>query len=133
MAGYKPYKRRHEEVVAVEKTLTNVETNALGRSLVKEFVKFDAKDKEDAPEDEITNVANTIRWEPRMDRNPPAIILIRRGKERKTIATISQDGAYASLYQSWKPIIESWRLERATNGNKRTKHEKFGVGASPSG
>jgi hypothetical protein len=79
----------------------------------------------------ITDLKYDVRWEPLADRFPTAIKLVRRGKGKQYIATISKDGLFADLYASWEPIIRRWELERAANGKRRTNHDKIGNGNHP--
>lgn len=71
-----------------------------------------------------------LRWTPINGRKDPAIIIQRRGKDRRVLATISKNGKFASHYQSWQPVIERWKAEREQTG-KRTDHAKLGAGAIP--
>jgi hypothetical protein len=89
-------------------------------------------------EDDITNkfhtiekVRDDIRWERLADRNPPGIKLIRRGKEKEYVATISKTGTYAGLYASWEPILAELERKKVTNGGRRIKHDEIGNGVNP--
>jgi hypothetical protein len=79
----------------------------------------------------IENLKYDVRWEPLADRFPTAIKLVRRGKSKQYIATISKDGQFAALYASWEPVIRRWELEREANGKRRTNHNKIGNGNHP--
>jgi hypothetical protein len=79
----------------------------------------------------IEKLKYDVRWEPLADRFPTAIKLVRRGKSKQYIATISKDGQFADLYTSWEPIIRRWELEREANGHRRTNHNKIGNGNHP--
>ena len=71
-------------------------------------------------------VAN-IRWQIANER---AVVLLPRGGPRKAIATISPT-CNAEFWPSWEPIVREWMAERAANGKKRIKHDKFANGDMP--
>ena len=68
-----------------------------------------------------------IRW---WIANERSVVLLPRGKDRKTIATISPTHN-AEFWPSWEPIVLAWLVERAANGKKRIKHDKFANGELP--
>ena len=51
--------------------------------------------------------ASSLRWQIADDRYPPAVVILMRGKERKTVATISPTSPFAHLYPSWQPVIKA--------------------------
>lgn len=75
--------------------------------------------------------ASALRWQIANDRYPPAVVILTRGKERKTVATISPPSPFAHLYPSWRPVIKAWLGRRIANGGKRTNHEEIANGEMP--
>ena len=75
--------------------------------------------------------ASSLRWQVANDRYPPAVVILTRGKERKTVATISPTSPYAHLYPSWQPVIGAWISKRLANGKKRVNHEEIANGDMP--
>ena len=75
--------------------------------------------------------ASSLRWQIANDRYPPAVVILERGKSRKTVATISPTSPFAHLYPSWKPVIKAWLGKRIANGGKRTNHEEIANGEMP--
>lgn len=75
--------------------------------------------------------AKGLRWQIANDRYPPAVVIMRRGKDRKAIATISPTSPFASLYPSWQPVIKDWICKRIANGGKKTNHEEIANGEMP--
>ena len=75
--------------------------------------------------------ASSIRWQIANDRYPPAVVILMRGKERKTVATISPTSPFAHLYPSWQPVIGAWISKRLANGKKRVNHQEIANGDMP--
>ena len=75
--------------------------------------------------------ASALRWQVANDRYPPAVVILMRGKERKTVATISPTSPFAHLYPSWQPVIKAWLSKRIANGGKRTNHQEIANGEMP--
>ena len=75
--------------------------------------------------------ASSLRWQVANDRYPPAVVILTRGKERKTVATISPTSPFARLYPSWQPVIGAWISKRLANGKKRVNHEEIANGDMP--
>ena len=75
--------------------------------------------------------ASSLRWQVANDRYPPAVVILTRGKERKTVATISPTSPFAHLYPSWQPVIGAWISKRLANGKKRVNHEEIANGDMP--
>ena len=71
-------------------------------------------------------IAN-VRW---WIANERSVVILPRGKYRKAIATISPTHN-AEFWPSWEPIVQAWLAERAANGKKRIKHDKFANGEMP--
>ncbi len=90
---------------------------------------FEKSEKNDYKQ--FTNVKDDVRWEQLPHLNPPGIKLIRRGKEKEYIATISKTGAFAGLYASWEPILFELERQKSTNGGRRTRHDDVGSGIHP--
>lgn len=78
----------------------------------------------------ITNVRDD-RWERLPHLNPPGVKIIRRGKGKEYVATISKTGQFAGLYESWEPILAELERQKVTNGGKRVKHNALGGGVHP--
>ena len=82
-------------------------------------------------------IRSAIRWEPRPDRNPPAIVIMRCGSKKKgvsnVLAVISSTGEFSDFYPSWVPVLEDWkaRRSRSANGVSRVSHEGLGTGSMP--
>ena len=75
--------------------------------------------------------ASSLRWQIANDRYPPAVVILTRGKERKTVATISPTSPFAYLYPSWQPVIGAWISKRLANGKKRVNHQEIENGEMP--
>ena len=75
--------------------------------------------------------ASSLRWQVANDRYPPAVVILTRGKERKTVATISPTSPFAHLYPSWQPVIGAWISKRLANGKKRVNHQEIANGDMP--
>jgi len=71
-----------------------------------------------------------LRWTAVNGRKDPAIVIQRKGKDRRVLATISKQGMFADHYPSWQPVIEKWKAERQQTG-KRTNHALIGAGRMP--
>ena len=71
-----------------------------------------------------------LRWTAVNGRKDPAIVIQRKGKDRRVLATISKQGKFADHYQSWQPVIDKWKAERQQTG-KRTNHALIGAGRIP--
>jgi hypothetical protein len=71
-----------------------------------------------------------LRWTAVNGRKDPAIVIQRKGKDRRALATISKQGKFADLYPTWQPIIAKWKAERQQTG-KRTNHALIGAGRIP--
>lgn len=103
---------------------------AKANELVAEFVQFAAKSPEPT-----SLQADRLRWQIANDRFPPAVVILRRGKRQNGqsnyVATISNEGAFASLYPSWQPVIKDWISKRVANAGKRTNHSEFAGGDMP--
>lgn len=99
-------------------------------ALVQEFVSFAGGQVEPT-----RLLAGELRWQVANDRFPPAVVILRRGKRQpgqsNYVATISNDGAYASLYPSWEPVIRSWLSKRITNAGRRVNHKEITNGEMP--
>lgn len=81
----------------------------------------------------VSGIMDGIRWEPRPDRNPPSVVIMRRGKKVKgvsnVLAVISATGKYADLYPSWEPVLADWRSKGG--GGSRVKHNDLLSGSVP--
>ena len=75
--------------------------------------------------------ASSLRWQVANDRYPPAVVILTRGKERKTVATVSPTSPFAHLYPSWQPVIGAWISKRLANGKKRVNHQEIANGDMP--
>jgi formate-dependent phosphoribosylglycinamide formyltransferase (GAR transformylase) len=72
---------------------------------------------------------DTLRWSFVNGRKNPAVVIQKRGKDRRVLATISKQGEFASLYESWQPVVEAWKAERLQT--HRTDHSKLPKGKIP--
>jgi hypothetical protein len=86
--------------------------------------------------DAVANIKSRLRWEPRPDRNPPAVVIMRRGKKvagvSNVVAVISSTGKYADLYPSWAKALAELQEKKFANGVSRTSHDDLSTGALPS-
>lgn len=73
---------------------------------------------------------NDLRWTPINGRKDPAIVIQRRGRDRRVLATISKQGKYADMYASWQPVIDAWKA-RKQETNKRIDHDTLPKGELP--
>lgn len=71
-----------------------------------------------------------LRWTLVNGRKDPAVVIQRRGRDRRVLATISKQGKYARMYASWQPVIDAWKAERANTG-KRVDHDELPKGELP--
>lgn len=78
----------------------------------------------------IESIANKLRWYPR--GNPPAIVIVRRGANRKVLATISpKAGKWAHLYPTWERVLTELAKEKAALGVTRLSHDGMETGEIP--
>ena len=83
----------------------------------------------------VKSVVAKLRWEPRPDRNPPSILIMRRGSKIKgqsnVVASISSTGNFSDLYPSWEPILNEWRTRRSANDGSKVSHKGLNFGQVP--
>ena len=111
-----------------------VDVDELLTSLATRFANEQGVSKTD---ENIANIASQLRWEPRPDRNPPAVVIMRRGAKKKgvsnVLAVISADpqSKYSDLYPSWVPVLAKWQAKRIANSVSRVSHDDFPMGDAP--
>jgi hypothetical protein len=78
----------------------------------------------------VAALANKLRWYPR--GNPPAVVILKRGSDRKVLATISpKSGKYAHLYSTWNRVLTQLATEKAAKGISRMSHDGLSMGEIP--
>jgi hypothetical protein len=78
----------------------------------------------------VESIANRLRWYPR--GNPPAIVIVKRGSDRKVLATISpKSGRFSHLYPSWEKVLTVLANEKASKGISRMSHDGLEMGDVP--
>ena len=78
----------------------------------------------------IESIANRLRWYPRGD--PPAIVIVKRGSDRKVLATISpKSGRFTHLYPTWERVLTALATEKARQGISRMSHNGLEMGEIP--
>ena len=81
-------------------------------------------------EKSVDAIVSKLRWYPR--GNPPAIVIVRRGANRKVLATISpKSGKWAHLYPTWERVLTELAKEKAARGVSRLSHEGMEAGEIP--
>jgi hypothetical protein len=80
-------------------------------------------------EQAVESIAN-LRWYAR--GNPPAIVIVKRGSDRKVLATISpKSGRFTHLYPSWEKVLTVLASEKASKGISRMSHDGLEMGDVP--
>lgn len=75
-------------------------------------------------------IISKIRWYPRGD--PPAIVVVKRGADRKVLATISpKSGKWAHLYPTWQKVLAELAEKKSAENVKRRTHDDLSIGAIP--
>ena len=78
----------------------------------------------------VENLVSKLRWYPR--GNPPAVVIVKRGNDRKVLATISpKHGRFAHLYPSWRDVLIQLASEKAALRVSRLSHEGLEMGEVP--
>ena len=77
----------------------------------------------------VQEVANSIRW---YQNKAGAVVIVKRGKDRKVLATISpKDGAWSHLYPSWERVLTVLAKEKEAAGVSRLSHDGMDMGEVP--
>ncbi len=77
----------------------------------------------------VANIVSRIRWYP---NQAGAIVIVKRGGDRKVLATISpKSGKWAHLYPSWERALANLQAKKVANGVSRTSHDDLEPGAVP--
>ena len=81
---------------------------------------------------EIANEANVsdwhdLRWFAVGGDHPRSIVVVRRGKDKQTVTTISRTNNPAA-WESWKPVLAELQAERAITNKRRVSHKKLQTG-----
>ena len=78
----------------------------------------------------LDGIISKIRWYPR--GNPPAIIIVKRGSDRKVLATISpRSGRFTHLYPTWERVLTELAKEKSARGVSRLSHDGLAIGDIP--
>ena len=105
--------------------------------MLTEFVREITRQKrisneENNEENTVDDIVSNLRWYPR--GNPPAVVILRRGANRKVLATISpKSGKWSHLYKSWEPVLAQLAKEKEQEGVSRISHDGMEAGEIPKG
>jgi hypothetical protein len=81
---------------------------------------------------EIANEAHVkdwhdLRWFAVGGDNPRAIVILRRGANKKSVKTISAKLDPAA-WESWKPVLADLKAEKQKTNKRRVSHKKLKTG-----
>ena len=77
----------------------------------------------------VANIVSRIRWYP---NQAGAIVIVKRGKDRKVLATISpKEGKYTHLYPSWERALANLNAKKAVANVSRASHNDLESGVVP--
>lgn len=107
-------------------TLANTEQAALEEFARELAVELGISNQTNA----VEGIVSKIRWYPR--GNPPAIVIVRRGGDRKVLATISpKSGKWTHLYPSWERVLTELATRKAAENVARRTHDDLSMGEVP--
>lgn len=86
---------------------------------------------------EIANEANVsdwrdLRWFAVGGNKPRSIVVVRRGKSKQTVTTISKTNN-PTAWASWEPVLVELQTERAKTNKHRVSHDKLKTGSIGAG
>jgi len=110
---------------AVEQTANSLEREAMAE-LAKELAsELGISNQADA----VESIVSKVRWYP---NKAGAVLIVRRGKDRKLLATISPNkGKWTHLYPTWERVLTQLAKEKAAAGVSRLSHDGLATGAIP--
>jgi hypothetical protein len=77
----------------------------------------------------VQDIISRIRWYP---NKAGAIVIVKRGADRKVLATISpKSGEWSHLYPSWQKALAELNEKKVANGISRASHDGLSVGTVP--
>lgn len=80
-------------------------------------------------ENTVANIVSKIRWYP---NKAGAIVIVKRGTDRKVLATISpKSGKWSHLYPSWERALANLEAKKFANNVTRASHDDLEPGAVP--
>lgn len=75
------------------------------------------------------NIVSKIRWYP---NKAGAVVIVKRGADRKVLATISpKKGDWSHLYPSWQKALADLEAKKAAKSVSRLSHEGLATGDLP--
>lgn len=80
-------------------------------------------------EQSVANIVSKLRWYP---NKAGAIVIVKRGADRKVLATISPArGEWTHLYPSWEKALADLEAAKVANNVNRLSHEGLATGKIP--
>lgn len=77
----------------------------------------------------VKGIANSIRW---YQNKAGAVVIVKRGADRKVLATISpKSGIWSHLYPTWAKVLAKLEQEKLANSVSRMSHDGLGLGEVP--
>lgn len=77
----------------------------------------------------VQEIVSKIRW---YQNKAGAIVIVKRGKDRKVLATISpKEGEWSYLYPSWAKVLAELEAAKVANSLSRMSHDGLEMGAVP--
>ena len=77
----------------------------------------------------VEEIVSKIRW---YQNKAGAIVIVKRGADRKVLATISpKEGEWSSFYPSWAKVLAELEAAKVANGVSRLSHDGLEMGAVP--
>lgn len=77
----------------------------------------------------VANAVSKLRWYP---NKANAVVIVRRGADRKVLATISPNsGKWSHLYASWQPVLAELASRKETESVSRRTHDDLEMGSVP--
>lgn len=77
----------------------------------------------------LANIVSKIRWYP---NKAGAVVIVRRGADRKVLATISPtSGKWSHLYPSWERVLANLEAKKIANNANRASHDDLEMGSVP--
>lgn len=75
------------------------------------------------------DIVSRLRW---YQNKAGAIVIVKRGSDRKVLATISpKTGEWSHLYPSWQKALAELEEKKLANGVSRMSHKGIETGVTP--
>jgi len=107
--------------------VTPVPANDAEEAALAEFANELAKEM--GVSNDVAEIVSKLRWYP---NKAGAVVIVKRGKDRKVLATISpQSGKWSHLYPSWVPVLAELARKKEAERVSRMSHDGMEAGVIP--